>query len=156
MFEIEDPKTGGTAVHVAIFNRQYDTLTRLVKELRAPLLLKGSIRKTPRELAVEMGCPFDIVDLLERNGRNRIFQISQIELGIKLIEAVLKGDIKEVQEICNGRTDPNYSLIQGYTALHLASIQHPEFISILLNAGADIHATDLEGDTPLHLAGGCQ
>ena len=62
------------------------------------------------------------------------------------------GDIPQVLNYL--QNDPsllNAGDENGYTPIHAAaSYGHRELISILIERGADVHARDTDGDTPLH------
>ena len=66
--------------------------------------------------------------------------------------AASDGNIAKVQAfIAADPTTVSSGDENGYTAIHAAAAYgHKELVQLLLAAGADIHAQDNDGDTPLH------
>eukprot|EP01032_Pedospumella_encystans_P014073 gene14073-16182_t len=69
----------------------------------------------------------------------------------RLIEAATQGDDEQIVKLLEGgRVNLHYKDWDGDTALHWASIGgHLESVNVLLQYGADIHAVDSGGMTPL-------
>jgi hypothetical protein len=73
----------------------------------------------------------------------------------RLIDAVYRDDAAAVRRaLANGiDVDGRLSDTGGYTALHIAAHLHSRgIVEVLLAAGADVHAADEHGNTPLHYA----
>jgi len=66
--------------------------------------------------------------------------------------AASDGNITKVQEFIEA--DPKMLSMgdeNGYSPIHAAAAYgHHELLQLLVNAGADIHQRDVDGDTPLH------
>lgn len=75
--------------------------------------------------------------------------------GDRLVDAVYRDDADAVRRaLARGiDVDGRLSGTGGYTALHIAAHLHSRaLVEILLAAGADVHAVDEHGNTPLHYA----
>lgn len=73
----------------------------------------------------------------------------------RLIDAVYRDDADAVRRaVASGiDVDGRLSDTGGYTALHIAAHLHSRgIVEMLLAAGADVHAADEHGNTPLHYA----
>lgn len=73
---------------------------------------------------------------------------------VPLIEAVRTGDVGRVRRLLRDNADVNVSLLNGYTALHMAARTGNEVVArLLIRAGADVNATAMGNRvTPLHVA----
>lgn len=73
-----------------------------------------------------------------------------------LAVAVTRGDLTAARLLLRAGADVNARFgSMRYTALHRACLyDSPEMVSLLLSAGADIHATETSGWTPLFFAAG--
>ena len=71
---------------------------------------------------------------------------SQAELDNRVIEAVGQGNVVVLAEALEEGADPNAESSPGRPALFLATRQgNAEAVSLLIDAGADIHATTVDG-----------
>lgn len=68
--------------------------------------------------------------------------------------AIRKKNISSIVNFLNNNVDPNKKVnYMENTALHLAvNLRRYEIVEILLHYAADIHATNIKGFTPLHVA----
>src|SRR5579885_3362364 len=67
-----------------------------------------------------------------------------------LIEAVVREESNRVEQLIEEGSDPNKKVSRNATALHFAAyVRNPNITEILLKAGADPNAQDVDGYTPL-------
>jgi ankyrin repeat protein len=73
---------------------------------------------------------------------------------MKLIEAIIRNNVKGVRELLEEGTNPNSCEDRArVTPLHFAAQNNSlEIAKLLITAGADIAAENEEGDTPLDTA----
>src|SRR5687768_16209889 len=70
-----------------------------------------------------------------------------------LFEAARDGDVESVRRKLSEGASLNRPDPSGWTALHLAAGQaRPAVVALLLEIGANVHATSADGSTPLHSA----
>ncbi len=72
-----------------------------------------------------------------------------------LIKAILKNNIKKVQQLLESGSDPNaYEDCDKITPLHFAAQKNDLLVAaLLIDAGANVHAESYpEGETPLDVA----
>lgn len=70
-----------------------------------------------------------------------------------VFQAVFYGDVQELERIIWRSGNLGWKDIVSRTLLHYAAkYHHPEIIEVLVKNGADIHAQDHWGETPLHNA----
>uniref|UniRef100_A0A8C5QEK4 Protein phosphatase 1 regulatory subunit 16A n=1 Tax=Leptobrachium leishanense TaxID=445787 RepID=A0A8C5QEK4_9ANUR len=75
---------------------------------------------------------------------------------VTLLEATARNDVEEVRQLLQNRFSPNLYNEDGLTALHQCCIDDfEEIVKLLLDAGADVNASDSELWTPLHAAATC-
>nr|CAI5832712.1 unnamed protein product [Callosobruchus analis] len=68
--------------------------------------------------------------------------------------AAFHGKLDALRLLCGRGGDPDKADLFGNTALHLAAAQgHKSIVTFLVNFGANIYATDVDGRTPQELAG---
>ncbi len=77
------------------------------------------------------------------------------QIGEKMIEAALVGDLRLVRQYLDEGIDPDSQDPEGHTALHQAAFSgHSEIVSKLIRVGANVDArtrgiTETSGQTPL-------
>ena len=75
------------------------------------------------------------------------------DLNIELLEASKGGDLEYAKWLIKKKTNPNITLYDGNTPLHLAAQQgHLNIVKLLLDNGADPLTSNVEGYRPHHLA----
>ncbi|KAL3676694.1 hypothetical protein R1sor_026642 [Riccia sorocarpa] len=68
-------------------------------------------------------------------------------------EAVKNGDVSAVKELLSKGVDVNYFDRQGMSLLHLAAVfNFTEITFMLMDAGANVHAKNAQGETPIDCA----
>jgi ankyrin repeat protein len=91
--------------------------------------------------------------LLDTNDILRLGEIEKYDdlyYSLKIINAVEKGNKKEILKLLKAGVDVNIKDEDGYTALILASYNgHTETVKILLESGADVNIKDEDGYTAL-------
>lgn len=74
-------------------------------------------------------------------------------LGVELLNAAEEGDAHETQRLIDCFADPNVTDVEGWTALHMSSLNgHTEAVQTLLQAHADSNITATDGGAPMHMA----
>ena len=74
-------------------------------------------------------------------------------LGLKLFEAIKRGDASSVEQLLQRGADPNVKDQRGFTPLHMAVYSGSlEVVQLLLEHGANPDAKDVGGKTPYDLA----
>ncbi|MGI9338619.1 MAG: ankyrin repeat domain-containing protein [Gammaproteobacteria bacterium] len=70
-----------------------------------------------------------------------------------LLEAIIKGDIRQVEQLIASKSGINEKGDNGLTPLHCAAMSgQPEIALALVKMGADLFAVTTEGKTPLDWA----
>ncbi|MEM3549213.1 MAG: ankyrin repeat domain-containing protein [Thermofilum sp.] len=117
----------------------YRYLTCELSELPQELRDKNKLAQAIRQLAETRGIePQRVVEILRAN---------------KLIDAVLRGDKRRVEELLSRGYDPNLQDWDGDTALHYACREGDiEMVELLLRHGADPDIENNDGETPLAIA----
>ena len=77
------------------------------------------------------------------------------DFGNIIHDACHNHDVQRLQEIMNSKKyDPNQKDEYGRTALHIAATRGTvDMMKLLISRGADVHAKDRGGNTPLHHCG---
>ncbi|XP_072266609.1 protein phosphatase 1 regulatory subunit 16A [Pyxicephalus adspersus] len=75
---------------------------------------------------------------------------------VTFLEAAARNDLEEVRQMLQDGFSPNLCNEDGLTALHQCCIDDfEEIVRLLIDAGADVNASDSELWTPLHAAATC-
>src|SRR3989338_10363044 len=70
-----------------------------------------------------------------------------------LMNAIEKGDIKEIERLLASGADVNERRFDNYTPLHVAAFySQANVAALLIEKGADVNAKDNYGRTPLYVA----
>lgn len=120
-----------------------------------------SVLTEPTRLAISLATCF-LVLTLPGCGKNDEKQAGTEALVINgsfpvaepaLSNAVIRGDLAEIQKIITNGSDINTRDALGRTPLHLAAFYgRVKIIEVLIAGGADVNAKDHTGMTPLHAA----
>jgi len=69
-----------------------------------------------------------------------------------LIDAAMKGNVAKVQQLLDAGVNVDVSLYGGTALMHAAGQQHKDMVEMLLDAEADVNATNQMGTTALYMA----
>ncbi|MCI4407753.1 MAG: ankyrin repeat domain-containing protein [Thermofilum sp.] len=114
--------------------------------------LAGELSDLPQELKDKNKLAQAIRQLAETRGiePKRVVEILRAN---KLIDAVLRGNKRHVEELLSKGYDPNLQDWDGNTALHYACQEGDvEMVELLLRHGADPDIENNDGETPLTIA----
>lgn len=94
---------------------------------------------------------FKAFDFNLESGAEAASQFTKSGEGLR--EAIKSGNTEAVRHLLKEKVDPNFRDQQGMTVLHVASLFNRTDIAIvLLEAGADAHTKNGQGETPLDCA----
>jgi ankyrin repeat protein len=137
-----------TALHVASAEGHLELVKHLLRNNADPYA-KDKMGNTPLRDAVTAKRD-RVAAAIRKASPGCVFTLPGNELGVKLCEAAFEGDLEQIKRLLANGVDPNESDYDGRTALHLAACEgHTQLVSFLLEAKAEINATDRFGGTAL-------
>jgi ankyrin repeat protein/serine/threonine protein kinase len=147
--------TGQTALHVAAA-AGLDSIIELLVERGAHINAIDAAGDTPLHLAAKHGNLDAVKSLLNRpEGANAVINATNNENLTPLVQAVFESlDVEVVRELLHRGADPNVSILDDGTVLHLMTAT-PGFENVVREAircGGNLEARDNNGNTPLHVA----
>ncbi|KAF2361309.1 Ankyrin repeat-containing domain [Trinorchestia longiramus] len=143
-----------TPLHMALSYGKLDVIQTLVR-MDADTLCADRIGDTPRDLARQLGYPPSALDAASAE----LSPVKEVPSPLHLVHAVENNSLSEVRQALSSKAPPD-TLIPltlhwpGHsTVLHRAAhLGLTDIVGELLNAGANVNARDLVGNTPLHTA----
>ncbi len=143
---------------LAVRGGQYDVVQVL---LRFKAAADGRVEAngtTVLQLAAQCGHAAVVQVLLDGNADVNFTEHAYMEA--PLAKAASRGHDEAVRVLLKGKAAVNRCCEAGGTALHLAAGNYQEtnlrVVHLLLEAGADVNAADLDGETPLMCASGAE
>jgi ankyrin repeat protein len=135
-------------IHDAVRSGNLEKVKKLLKSNNEWLNNPDQNQKTPLHLALESG-HIDIASYLIERGAD--INLKDNDKASPLHNAAYLGNLEIVDLLLKkGATSLNEGNFRGQTPLHFACERgHPEVVTRLLDAGADIEAKDMIGRTPL-------
>ncbi|RJE26040.1 Ankyrin repeat protein [Aspergillus sclerotialis] len=141
---------GNTALHIAIRNRSYECIDKLLKRT-CNVNTKNAAGETPFQLALSLGWPDLLKKLLDRGAEDVTGVNEKGETALHMLSAYSENIIRVFLE--NG-VDPNVQDNEGNTVLHLVAKRRDavSVFKILLEFGVDVGVLNHEGRNALHVA----
>ena len=129
-------------------------LVHVLLHFHADVNVEDASGRTPLHHAAENGRDHIVEILLAYRGKDgRYADIKALDLERKapLHSAAMAGHVSTIRLLLDHKADVKSRSYLRETALHMA-VSEPKAVEILLQADAELNATDLSGQTPLHLA----
>ncbi len=145
---------GQTALHVAAA-AGLDSIIELLLEFGAHTDVIDDVGDTPLSVAAKNGQLDAVKSLLRRPDGAAIINKSNNENLTPLVQAVFESqNVEIVQELLQRGADPNASILDDGTVLHLmtATENFENVVREAVRYGGDLEARDTNGNTPMHVA----
>jgi ankyrin len=145
---------GRTPLHIAALHGHERIVSMLLQHGVYVDIRDSASGSTALCFAAEMG-KNDVVRLLIQSGAQVNLRKTSKELWTALHVGVSHGHLRVVQELLEGKPDPDIRDVQGHTALHVAVLaSNIEIASTLIDRGFDVnaHTNNLYKSVPLAMA----
>ena len=135
-----------TALHVAASEGKLESV-KLLLSRGAEINVVDRWGDTPLDGAAMNGCQETGSYLLSNGG---CYGKKNHNTTLRLIQAVSDNDVEHVKKILSMGFDPNCGDYDHRTPLHIAvAVKNLEIAKLLIEHGADVHAVDRFGGTPM-------
>ena len=145
----QDPE-GDTALHIAIHNRSYECVDKLLK-YKPNVNIKNAAGETPFQLALYLSRGDLLKKLLER-GAEDVTGVN--EKGETALYILSSNSENTIREFLKKGVDPNVQDNGGNTVLYLVAKRRDavSIVEVLLEFGADVRLLNNAGRNALHAA----
>lgn len=98
--------------------------------------------------------PVCFPDCVRGSSMSYMFASDSLQVTLPLLQACIDGDVAYAKRLLETGCDPNTRDCRGRSGMHLAAARgNVEICRLLHKFGADLLATDAQGNTALHMCG---